>query len=190
MSTASLIAGREVARKPYQHSEETTGKKDSSPSAFSDLCPQSREISEKPVAPLVARTLLPDLAGLVYAMDGGDEEMAAAILIVGVLLVLGLLVKTLDLKRKREFEAVAVQSQIADALLREPALLGVVVTPTAHLPLWSGSPVTVDVTGQVPSEDVQHAALRVIEREALRTRPDVRIESSLHVARPMARRVA
>jgi len=105
-------------------------------------------------------------------------------------LILAALVKMWDLKRKREGEAVVVQSQISDALLREPALFSLAVTPTAHVPLWKGSPVTVEVAGQVPSEDLRDAALRAIEREASRLRYDVRIESRIGVVPTMARKSA
>ena len=105
-------------------------------------------------------------------------------------LILGVLVKIWDLKRKRENEAVIVQSQISDALLREPALFSLAITPTARVPLWRGSPVTVEVAGQVPSDDLREAALRTIEREASRLRSDLRIESRIGVVPTMARRSA
>jgi hypothetical protein len=111
-------------------------------------------------------------------------------LVVISLLILGVLVKMWDLKRKREGEAVIVQSQISDALLREPALFSLPITPTAHVPLWKGSPVTVEVAGQVPSDDVRQTALRVIEREASHLRSDVRVESRIGVVPTMARRSA
>src|SRR3989442_8778293 len=103
-------------------------------------------------------------------------------------LIIGALVKILDLKRKREGEAVVVQAQISDAVLRDPTLFSLPITPTAHVPLWKGSPVTVEVAGQVPSDDLRLAALRVVEREASHLRPDVRIESRIGVVPTMARR--
>lgn len=112
-----------------------------------------------------------------------------ALMIISVL-ILAVLVKMWDLKRKREGEAVIVQSQISDALLREPALFSLAVIPTAHVPLWKGSPVTVEIAGQVPSEDLRDAALRAIEREASRLRSDVRIESRIGVVPTMVRRSA
>ena len=111
-------------------------------------------------------------------------------LVVILLFVLAVLVKTWDLKRKREGEAVIVQSQISDALLREPALFSLAITPTAHVPLWKGSPVTVEVAGQVPSDELREAALRTTEREASRLRSDIRIESRIGVVPTMARRSA
>jgi len=103
------------------------------------------------------------------------------ILVIAMLLIIGALVKILDLKRKREGEAVVVQAQLSDAVLRDPALFSLPITPTAHVPLWKGSPVTVEVAGQVPSDDLRLAALRLVEREASHLRPDVRIESRIGV---------
>lgn len=120
----------------------------------------------------------------------GGTAAAVIILVVAVLVVLGVLVKMLDLKRKRENEAVVVQAQISDAVLRDPALFSLPITPTAHVPLWKGSPVTVEVAGQVPSDDLREVALRVVEREAAHLRPDVRIESRIGVVPTMAQRSA
>jgi len=124
------------------------------------------------------------------ASQGGDTAVAVIGLVVAVLVVLGVLVKMLDLKRKRENEAVVVQAQISDAVLRDPALFSLPITPTAHVPLWKGSPVTVEVAGQVPSDDLREVALRVVEREATHLRPDVRIESRIGVVPTMAQRSA
>jgi hypothetical protein len=132
--------------------------------------------------------------GLAFSVRPLNQEVTMMAVIVGLViisvLILAVLVKMWDLKRKREGEAVIVQSQISDALLREPALFSLAVTPTAHVPLWKGSPVTVEVAGQVPSEDLRDAALRAVEREASRLRSDVRIESRIGVVPTMARRSA
>jgi len=122
-------------------------------------------------------------------LKAGGPTMALVIgVIVTLLVILGVLVKMWDLTRKRESEAVIVQSQISDALLQEPALFSLAITPTAHVPLWKGSPVTVEVAGQVPSDDLRQAALRVIEREASRLRSDVQVESRIGVVPAMAER--
>jgi hypothetical protein len=122
-------------------------------------------------------------------LKAGGPTMTLVIgVVVTLLVILGVLVKMWDLKRKRESEAVIVQSQISDALLQEPALFSLAITPTAHVPLWKGSPVTVEVAGQVPSDDLRQAALRVIEREASRLRSDVQVESRLGVVPAMAER--
>jgi hypothetical protein len=112
-----------------------------------------------------------------------NSQVVAAIVIVGALLVLlGVLVKFLDMRRKRESEAVHLQAQISDALLREQALFGLPITPTAHVPFWSGTPVTVDVTGHVPAPELRERVLRVVHDEAMRVRPDVTIEDHLTVS--------
>jgi len=110
--------------------------------------------------------------------------------LLAVLVVLGALIKMLDLKRKRDGEAVVVQARISDAVLRDPRLFSLPITPTAHVPLWKGTPVTVEVAGQVPSDDLRDAALGLIEREASQLGPEVRVESRIGVVPTMARRSA
>jgi hypothetical protein len=110
--------------------------------------------------------------------------------LLAVLVVLGALIKMLDLKRKRDGEAVVVQARISDAVLRDPRLFSLPITPTAHVPLWSGTPVTVEVAGQVPSEDLRDATLHLVEREASQLGSDVRVESRIAVVPTMARRSA
>jgi hypothetical protein len=104
--------------------------------------------------------------------------------------VLGALIKMMDLKRKRESEAVVIQARISDAVLRDPRLFSLPITPTAHVPLWKGTPVTVEVAGQVPSEDLRQAALNLIDREASQLGSEVRVESRVGVVPTMARRSA
>ena len=110
--------------------------------------------------------------------------------VLAVLVILGALIKMLDLKRKRDGEAIVVQARISDAVLRDPRLFSLPITPTAHVPLWKGSPVTVEVGGHVPSEDLREAAIHLVEREASQLGPDIRIESKIGVEPTMARRSA
>jgi hypothetical protein len=111
----------------------------------------------------------------------GSGWIMASILVIGLLVVVGVLVKLFDLRRKREAEAVHVQAQISDALLRDPNLFGLPITPTAHAPLWSGTPMTVDITGEVPSAAMRESVLRIAWAEAQRIRPDVEIRDHLAV---------
>jgi hypothetical protein len=129
------------------------------------------------------------------ASGGATQSGAmATVVVVGsvlaVLVVLGVLIKMLDLKRKREGEAIVVQARISDAVLRDPRLFSLPITPTAHVPLWKGAPVTVDLAGQVPSEDLRQAAVQLVEREASQLGPDVRIASRIGIVPTMARRSA
>lgn len=114
------------------------------------------------------------------AADGSGWIMAS-ILVVGLLVAVGVLVKLFDLRRKREAEAVHLQAQISDALLRDPNLFGLPITPTAHAPLWSGTPVTVDITGEIPDAGVRESVMRIAWAEAQRIRPDVEIRDHLTV---------
>jgi hypothetical protein len=126
--------------------------------------------------------------------DGTQSGAVTTAVVVGsllaVLVVLGALVKMLDLKRKRDSEAVVVQARISDAVLRDPRLFSLPITPTAHVPLWKGTPVTVEVAGQVPSEDLREAAILLVEREASQLGPEVHVESKIGIEPTMARRSA
>jgi hypothetical protein len=118
---------------------------------------------------------------------GGSAMLAAVIIIVALVALLGITVKLLDLKRRRESEAVQLQAQISDALLREGALFGLPITPTAQVPLWSGTPAVLELRGQVPTPEMKEAVLALVRREAARVRPDVRVEDEVAVVPTMAR---
>ena len=111
--------------------------------------------------------------------DGGGTAIAAVIVVAGLLVVIGLAVKLFDLKRKRESEAVQLQAQLSDALLREPSLAGLPLTPTVHVPMWTGTPATIEVTGQVPRPELKDLALRLVSDEASRIRSDIKIVDRL-----------
>jgi hypothetical protein len=108
-------------------------------------------------------------------------------IVIGMLVLIGVGVKMYDLKRKREAEGVALQARLSDALMREPNLFALAVTPTAHVPWWSGTPVRLDVAGRVPSPEVREQVLRLVESEARQIRPDVTIVDRLHVDAALSR---
>jgi hypothetical protein len=112
------------------------------------------------------------------------------ILLVGLLVLVGVGVKLYDLKRKREAEAVHLQAQVADALLRDPDIYGLAVTPTAHVPWWSGTPARLEVVGRVPTPASREPVLRLVEQEAQRVRPDVVLVDRLEVDAAVRARVA
>jgi hypothetical protein len=119
-----------------------------------------------------------------------QSTIVIILLLGGLLVLVGIGVKLYDLKRKREAEGVQLQAQISDALLRDPALFGHAVTPTARVPWWSGTPVSVEVAGRVPTPEVHALALRLVEDEARRIRSDVEIVDRLEVQAPAGARVA
>ena len=122
-----------------------------------------------------ASTTAPVPGGPAPGAASGDTAATLTVLglVVGLLILVGIGVKMFDLKRKRQAEAVQLQAQLSDALLREGSMS---ITPTAHVPLWAGGPVTVELSGPGPSSpEGREAALQLVEREAARIRPDVRV---------------
>jgi hypothetical protein len=103
------------------------------------------------------------------------------LLVIGLLVIVGIGVKLYDLRRKREVEGVHIQARVSDALMREPGLVSLAVTPTAHVPWWSGTPVRLEVTGRVPTPEARDQVLRVVEAEARQDRPDVTLVDCLQV---------
>jgi hypothetical protein len=112
---------------------------------------------------------------------GGSSAAILVLLVIGLLVIIGVGVKLYDLKRKRELEGVHLQARVSDALMREPDLINLAVTPTASVPWWSGTPVRLEVTGRVPSPESRDQVLRLVEREAKQVRQDVTIADRLQV---------
>jgi hypothetical protein len=112
---------------------------------------------------------------------GAGSAVLLVLLVIGLLLIIGAGVKIFDLRRKREVEGVHLQARVSDALMREPDLINLAVTPTAEVPWWSGTPVRLEVTGRVPSPEARDQVLRLVEREARQVRPDVTIVDRLQV---------
>jgi hypothetical protein len=119
------------------------------------------------------------------ATDGagaGAGSMAILVfLVIGLLVVIGVGVKLYDLKRKRELEGVHVQARLSDALMREPDLISLAVTPTAYVPWWSGTPVRLELSGRVPTPESREQVIRLADREARQIRPDVTLVDHLQV---------
>jgi len=113
---------------------------------------------------------------------GAAPTFAVFLLLFGLLVIVGIGVKLYDLKRKREAEAVHLQAQASDALLRDSMMFGLAVTPSAHVPWWSGTPARLEVTGHVPTAEARERALRIVETEARSLRPDVMVVDKLEVA--------
>jgi hypothetical protein len=83
------------------------------------------------------------------------------------LLFLGLLAKILDLQLRRDGEAIAVRGLVADVLDQDPSLFGASITIVrVRVPLWTGSPVTIRVAGQVSSDRLRKAVIESIRRAA------------------------
>lgn len=128
--------------------------------------------------------LLPEMppVGGEASPGAGAGFLGVVLVVLTLLVVLGLGVKTYDLKRTREAEAVHLQARISDSLFRERELCGPPITAIVRIPIWKGSPATIEIVGHVPSPEVHDAALRIVRVEAARTRPDFEIEDRLAVA--------
>jgi hypothetical protein len=109
---------------------------------------------------------------------------------IALVLIIGVIAKMYDLRQRWEAEAISLQSRLSDALLTDRNLEGLAVTPTAHVPLWTGSPVTIEVSGEVSSPELKERVLRVVERETRYVRSDVEVEDKLLIRPPIAARRA
>jgi hypothetical protein len=121
----------------------------------------------------------PAAPGAGTAAQGGGMAAAGFLVVIGLLILVGIAVKLYDRKRKRDAEAVHLQAQVSDALMRDAGLAGLLLTPTAHL---RGGEAIVEISGEVPDEAAREAALRIAREEAARIRPDVRIEDRIRVS--------
>ena len=125
---------------------------------------------------------------------GAAEVTTMEIIVVAAMLslvvLLGIGVKLYDLKRKREEEAVAAQARVSDALLMDASLAGLPLTPTAHVPLWKGTPLVVEIKGAVPRAELRSAAIDVASREISRSRSDFQVEDHIKVDPAMLTRAA
>src|SRR5262245_41537937 len=95
-----------------------------------------------------------------------------------------------DVRKKRETEALALQSRRSEALLTARALQGMTVSPTVRAPLRRSAPLEVEISGEVPSQEVREMILRRIQREAAQAGRPVEIEDRLMVLAPRSAHVA
>jgi hypothetical protein len=111
--------------------------------------------------------------------EGWSGTVILGLTALAIVVILGVVAKLYDRRRKLEADAIGVQSRLSDALLTDRALHGAIVTPTVHAPLWKRSPLVIEVSGEVPTPELRDAVLRVVQREACQLRPDVEVEDKL-----------
>ena len=101
-------------------------------------------------------------------MTEPDGTIVLILLVAGAcVLLLALIAKILDLRLRRDGEAIAVRGLMSDALERDPSLFGAPITVArVRVPLWTGSPVTIRIAGQVSSDQLRKAVLESIRRAA------------------------
>ena len=134
----------------------------------------AQEIAEPPMAP----DSIP---------EGANAGLVAVVAVAGLLAMMAVAVKMVDLKNKRESESAQLQAQISDALLRDRTLARLPLIPTVRIPSWRGSPAAIELKGQVPSDELKDTVLRLVREEAARVRPDIQIEDHLSIDPTMAR---
>ena len=120
------------------------------------------------------------------ATSSGGSAALGFLVILALLVIVGVAVRLYDRKRKREAEAVHLQAQVSDALMRDARLAGLVLTPTARVPTWGGGPAIIEISGEALDLPTHDAVLRLAREEASRLRPDVQIEDRLMVRRAVA----
>ena len=98
---------------------------------------------------------------------GGYGIIAAFLLVMALIIAVGVAVKVYDVKRKREDEGIALQSRLSDALLSDPSLAGYPVTPTVHVPFSRHSPLTITLTGTVPSGVKRDKVMPLVKQVAM-----------------------
>jgi hypothetical protein len=122
--------------------------------------------------------------------SGPGYGLFAFVFVVALLAMTGMAVKLYDMKRKREDEAVAIQARLSDALLTEPSLAHLPITPTVHIPFGRHGQAVIILTGTVPMSVFRDAVLQLVNREAASLTDNYRIEDRLVVDTHMARRAA
>jgi hypothetical protein len=88
-------------------------------------------------------------------------------------------------RRKRIDEAVILQSQLSDALAREPQLHGARITPRARVFGWRAPQITIEVAGEVPTPELRETVMRIASAEARRLRPDLITVDHLFIIPPV-----
>lgn len=119
---------------------------------------------------------------------GGSVAILAVALLV--LLSIGVAVKVFDHKRKREEEAVSLQSQISDALLLDRSLAGLPIAAVAGGSLWGRARVVIAIIGTVPTPEQREAVMRLVAQELSRRHTIARAEDRLVVDPLMQKQTA
>jgi hypothetical protein len=122
--------------------------------------------------------------------NGPGYGLFAFVFVVALLVMTGIAVKLYDMKRKREDEAVALQARLSDALLTEPSVAHLPVTPTVRMPFGRHAQAVITITGTAPTPAHRDAVLQLVNREAATLASNYRIEDRLVVDTHMSRRAA
>lgn len=125
--------------------------------------------------------------------DGATEGMGGAIVIgsaIALVVGVGVVTKLADARRRREDEVAALQGRLSDALMTDPMLSGLRLVATVRARAWRATPVTVVLTGTVPSGDLREAARRLVVSEVEPRGVSFELEDRVMVDPLMFERVA
>ena len=116
-----------------------------------------------------------------------DGSLAVPAIIVGAVLLGAIILSVafLDLQRKRRAQAIAIEGQIADALMREPRLARAIITSTARVPLSGRAAPMVELRGEVEYPELRDIAIRIARQELLRYHPEGSVDDLIFVAPPI-----
>jgi hypothetical protein len=117
-----------------------------------------------------------------------DGRAGALILLGAVVVGLVVLARLIDLWRRRRRERAALRGVVTDAVMAEERLAGVTIVPRVRIPFWSGSPVSVVLTGRVPDPEAHVTAVRVARAAAASVRTDLTFHDFLVLDGPGADR--
>jgi len=107
-----------------------------------------------------------------------------------VVLVIGAGVMFFDLAGRREEDAEWLQMKIIDGLRRNPALTSLKILPAVYVPFGRRTIVTVELSGDVPSEAARSAVLDIVQETARKRRREIEIDDRLIIDRQVAARAA
>jgi hypothetical protein len=113
--------------------------------------------------------------------SGPGGTLVVAGIVVALLLMLGVWVKLYDAKRRRDAEAAHVQARVSDVLAQDPRFRGTAVLATARASVWPRTPLTLVVSGEVPTPGLREAAIHLACAEAARIGSEIRIEDRVMV---------
>jgi len=127
-----------------------------------------------------------DNAMTIQTVNATIGVIALLVLILGV----GVAVKAYDRRQKREDEALGLQALMSDALMAEPRLSGLVLTPTVRPSHRGASSIAVELSGTVPRPELREVAFDVARRAVGERRADIPIEDRVVIDPLMSKHAA
>jgi hypothetical protein len=121
------------------------------------------------------------------AAGSGVATVVTLGLIAVIVIAIIVMARFMSMRRKRITDGLILQSQLSDAVAREPLLEGLRINPRAHVSGWRKLQVTVEVAGEVPTPELREKAMKIVGAEAWRLRPGVNTVDHLFIVPPKQR---